>query len=70
MPDVHVVPQGDDWGLEVDGAIRSTHQTQDEAIQEGRELAKQEQSELVVHGQDGSIREKDSEGSDPREIPG
>jgi hypothetical protein len=36
MSDVHVVPQASRWGLEVDGDIRSTHDTQEEAINEGR----------------------------------
>ena len=70
MTDVHVVPQASRWGLEVNGEIRSTHDTQDEAINEGRGLAKQEQGELVIHGQDGQVREKDSHGNDPSEIPG
>ena len=70
MTDVHVVPQASRWGLEVNGEIRSTHDTQDEAINEGRGLAKQEQGELVIHGQEGQVREKDSRGNDPSEIPG
>jgi hypothetical protein len=70
MTDVHVVPQASRWGLEVNGEIRSTHDTQDEAINEGRGLAKQEQGELVIHGQEGQVREKDSHGNDPSEIPG
>jgi Uncharacterized protein conserved in bacteria (DUF2188) len=70
MTDVHVVPQASRWGLEVNGEIRSTHDTQDEAINEGRGLAKREQGELVIHGQEGQVREKDSHGNDPSEIPG
>jgi hypothetical protein len=69
MPDVHVVPNGNLWACEIDGNIRSTHETQEEAIKEGRGLADQN-SELVIHGQDGRIREKDSHGNDPRNIPG
>ena len=70
MGDVHVVPQGSWWGLEVNGEIRSTHETQGQAINQGRGLAEQEHGELVIHGQDGQIREKDSHGNDPRNIPG
>jgi Uncharacterized protein conserved in bacteria (DUF2188) len=33
-------------------------------------LAEDQNGELVVHAQDGSIREKDSHGNDPRDIPG
>jgi Uncharacterized protein conserved in bacteria (DUF2188) len=40
MPDVHVVPEGNLWACEIDGNIRSTHETQEEAIKEGRGLAK------------------------------
>jgi len=53
-----------------DGDIRSTHGTQEEAINEGRSLAEQEHGELVIHGEDGQIREKDSHGNDPRDVPG
>jgi Uncharacterized protein conserved in bacteria (DUF2188) len=70
MPDVHVVPEGNLWACEIDGNIRSTHETQEEAIKEGRGLAEDQNSELVIHGQDGRIREKDSHGNDPRNIPG
>jgi hypothetical protein len=70
MPDVHVVPSGNLWACEIDANIRSTHETREEAIREGRGLAEDQNSELVVHAQDGSIREKDSHGNDPRDIPG
>jgi Uncharacterized protein conserved in bacteria (DUF2188) len=70
MSDVHVVPSGDGWALEVDGREGDPFGTQDEAIQWGRRLAEQENGELVIHGQDGRIRDKDSHGNDPRDIPG
>jgi hypothetical protein len=70
MPDVHVISEGTLWACEIDGNIRSTHETQEEAIKEGRGLAEDQNSELVIHGQDGRIREKDSHGNDPRNIPG
>ena len=49
---------------------RSTHETQEEAIKQGRGLAEDQNSELVIYGKDGRIREKDSHGRDPRDIPG
>jgi hypothetical protein len=70
MADVHVVPSGDRWALEVDGQERDTFSTQNEAITRGRALAEDEGSELVVHGEDGAVRQKDSHGNDPRDIPG
>ena len=39
MPDVHVVPSGGQWACEVDGSERSTHASQQEAIEKGRDLA-------------------------------
>jgi hypothetical protein len=70
MSDVHVVPSGDDWALEVEGEQRDTFRTQNEAISRGRQLAEEEQGELVVHGEGGEVRQKDSHGNDPRDIPG
>jgi Uncharacterized protein conserved in bacteria (DUF2188) len=52
------------------GNTRSTHETQDEAIKHGRHLADEQRSELVVHGEGGETRQKDSHGNDPRDIPG
>jgi hypothetical protein len=70
VSDVHVVPSGDDWALEVEGEQRDTFRTQNEAITRGRQLAEEEQGELVVHGEGGEVRQKDSHGNDPRDIPG
>ena len=63
MADVHVVPQASRWGLEVDGDIRSTHDTQEQAVNEGRGLAEQEQGELVIHGEDGEIARRTRTGT-------
>jgi uncharacterized protein DUF2188 len=70
MGDVHVVPSGEAWTLQVDGEKRDTFSTQNEAVTRGRQLAEEERGELVVHGEGGEIREKDSKGNDPRDIPG
>ena len=70
MADVHVVPHQDGWALEVGGDKRSSHSTQQDAISQGRELADAERGELVIHGEDGQIREKVSHGDDPRDVPG
>ena len=70
MSDVHVTPSGDGWAIKVDGSERETFDTQDQAIESGRAVAEEEQGELVVHGSGGEIREKDSHGNDPRDIPG
>jgi uncharacterized protein YdaT len=64
---VHVVPRDGGWAVQKEGNQRASKvtTTQKEAIGVGREMAKNERSELVVHGQDGRIRQKDSFGNDP-----
>jgi len=68
--EVHVVPQGNAWALEVAGNQQESFDTRYEAIRCGRELAEQEQGKLVIHGKFGRIRDKDSHGQTPRDVPG
>ena len=63
--DVRVLPDQDDWKVEQNGRVLSKHRTQEEAIDSGREIARRDHGEFVVHGHDGRIREKDSFGNDP-----
>lgn len=67
MKDYHVVPQGEGWALKREGAQRasSLHTTQTDAIAAGKQLAKQQQTELVIHRPNGQIRDSDSYGNDP-----
>jgi hypothetical protein len=62
----HVVPHDGGWAVRGEGNARATsvHQRQSEAIDAGRQIAQHQHSELVVHGRDGRIREKDSHGHD------
>ena len=64
---IHVVPAHKKWAVKPAGSTEpaSTHRTQHAAEQAGRKLAKQNQSELVIHRPDGRIRDKDSYGNDP-----
>ena len=64
---VHVVPRNDGWVIRKEGNSRATsvHQTQRDAVEEAREIARTQGSELVIHGRDGRIRDRDSFGSDP-----
>lgn len=39
--------------------------TQSNAIKQGIKLAKRDRSELIIHGLNGKIRDKDSYGNDP-----
>lgn len=65
--DQHVVRHERGWAVKGAGNERATavFQTQEEAIDAGREIARNQRSELVVHGRDGRIRSKDSFGADP-----
>jgi hypothetical protein len=66
----HVVPSGGKWSVRRAGATRAsgTYNTQQEAIDKARKLAKSQQTELYIHGRDGRIRERDSYGKDPVNI--
>lgn len=63
----HVVPHKGEWAVRGEGNQRATsvHSTQQEAIDSAREIARNQQSELFIHGRDGRIRERDSHGKDP-----
>ena len=63
----HVVPHGDEWAVKPEGGKRpsSVHDTQQEAIDRAREIARNQESELFIHRPDGRIRERDSYGNDP-----
>lgn len=63
---VHVVPNDGGWAVKIEGRGRAEHfSTQNEAIQAGRKIARSNQSEHIVHGRDGRIRQRDSYGRDP-----
>ena len=63
----HVVPHNDGWARRGEGNARvsSEHRTQSAAINAAVKDAKDEKSEVVIHGRDGRIRDKDSYGPDP-----
>ena len=68
-PQVAVEPRPDGrWAVQTDGTQRadSLHERQSDAIQRARELADNKKTELVIKGENGRIRAKDSHGSDPR----
>ena len=63
----HVVPHDSRWAVRGAGNSRvsSIHRTQGAAINSARRTARGERSEVVIHGRDGQIRDKDSYGNDP-----
>lgn len=63
----HVVPSATGWSVRKAGASKasSTHSTQQEAIAAATKIARNQQTELYIHGRDGRIRERNSYGHDP-----
>lgn len=63
----HVTPRDGQWAVQGAGNSRATslHDTQAEAIDAARDIARNQQSELLIHGQNGRIRARDSYGNDP-----
>lgn len=61
----HVVKDGEGWAVKSGGKTESSHGTQQRAIDAATRSAKSEKGEVVIHGRDGKIREKNSFGNDP-----
>lgn len=65
--DQHIVPHENGWAVRGEGNTRATRvvPTQREAIEIGREISRNQNSELIIHQKKGPIRDKDSHGHDP-----
>lgn len=63
----HVVPHPQGWAVKGAGNERATsvHPTQAAAIAAGRDLARSQGSELLIHRENGQIRARNSYGNDP-----
>ncbi len=63
----HVVPSGKNWAIKGEGNSRATRivSTQKEATKIAREIAKNQGSEMFIHGRNGKIRERNTYGKDP-----
>lgn len=68
----HVVPHDGAWAVRGAGNSRvtSTHDTQAQAIESARNIARNQESELFIHRPDGRIRDRDSYGNDPEASKG
>jgi hypothetical protein len=66
------MPGDKGWRVEVEGTARprSIHGSQAEAAKAGRDIARKNKSELLIHGQNGKIRERNTYGHDPRRTKG
>lgn len=64
---LHVVPRNEGWAIVSEGKSKATslHDTQAEAIEEARTIARRLSGQLVIHGRDGRVRDRDSYSSDP-----
>lgn len=63
----HVVHRPDGWAVRGEGNTKDTVKTETkrEAIEAAKEIAKNNGAEVVIHGKDGKIQDKDSYGRDP-----
>lgn len=63
----HVVPHRGGWAVRGAGSQRATEVlgTQREAISRARQISRNQNSEMLIHGRNGQIRERDSHGHDP-----
>ncbi|MBF0144468.1 MAG: DUF2188 domain-containing protein [Magnetococcales bacterium] len=69
----HVVHnQSGGWDVKRGGAERATghFDTKQSAIDRGREVSRNQGTELKIHNRDGKIGGSDSHGHDPRNIKG
>lgn len=62
-----IVKHPDGWAVKGEGNLTATvvTKTQEQAIDKGREIAKNQEFELFIHGKNGQIRTRDSYGNDP-----
>lgn len=64
----HIVknPNGG-WAVKKGGSSKATKvfETQKEAVEQGKQIAKNQKTELYIHGKDGKIQDKRSYGKDP-----
>ena len=62
----HVVPSKGKWAVRRSGSAKVTRRfdTQEAAIREGKRLARNQSTELYIHGRNGRVREKESYGPD------
>lgn len=64
----HVTPHPEGgWQVKGAGNNKATARTntQAQAISKAREIARNQESELIIHRPNGQIRDKDSHGKDP-----
>lgn len=68
----HVTKHQEGWQVKGAGNGKATAvtKTQAEANEIAKRIATNQQSEVLIHGRNGQIREKNSYGNDPQNIKG
>lgn len=64
----HVVPNPDGgWDVKRGGATRASahHGTKQKAVEHGREISRNQETELFIHNRNGRFARRDSHGNDP-----
>lgn len=63
----HVVPNGDRWSVRgaSNSKVTKNFDTQKQATDHARNIARNQGSELFIHRPNGQIRDRDSYGNDP-----
>ncbi len=56
----HVVPYNNGWAVRREGnkRITSKHRRQDTAIRKAKRIAKKRKADVIIHRQDGTIRDR------------
>jgi hypothetical protein len=69
---IHTVFKDDQWINEVEegSAFGGAYATKEEAVSAGRARAQQDNTDHLIHNQDGTISERNSYGNDPASRPG
>ena len=69
MDSHHIVPNSDRGGWDIrrnDSSRSSGHfERKQDAINTGRQISRNQKTELFIHGRDGKIQSRDSHGHDP-----
>jgi hypothetical protein len=71
--DIETVHHDGKWHNKVEGEAGSSatsHDTKDEAVRAGRDMARRAKVEHIIKKKDGTIAERNTYGADPRHIQG
>jgi hypothetical protein len=68
----HVVPHEGGWAVQRSGSERASavFDRKQDAIDAGRQISRNQNTELFIHGKDGRIQQRDSHNNDPYPPPG